>query len=81
MQPGRNLSRRRGGIGGGGDRAADDEYGRAGRERIARSHHALLVGPMIACTSPAGTTRSMPRRIGLSATVAWRFSMFSIVIF
>src|SRR5437764_14215502 len=33
---------------------------------------------MIACTSPAGTASDTPLRIGLSATVAWRFSMLSI---
>src|SRR5690349_9077481 len=34
---------------------------------------------MIACTSPAGTCSDTPFRIGLSATVAWRFSIRSIV--
>src|SRR5687767_14994323 len=33
---------------------------------------------MIACTSPAGTCSDTPFRIGLSATVAWRFSIVSI---
>src|SRR4051812_26700727 len=35
---------------------------------------------MIACTSPAFTERLRPFRIGLSATVAWRFSILSISI-
>src|SRR5690348_4955581 len=34
---------------------------------------------MIACTSPAFTASVIPFRIGLSATVAWRFSIRSIV--
>ena len=36
------------------------------------------LGPMIACTSPAGTSSDTPFRIGLSATVAWRFSILNI---
>src|SRR5687767_7329460 len=32
---------------------------------------------MIACTSPAFTARVRPLRIGLSATVAWRFSILN----
>src|SRR6185369_6367252 len=36
---------------------------------------------MIACTSPAGTSSDTPFRIGLSATVAWRFLIVSIVLF
>src|SRR5205809_387061 len=35
-------------------------------------------GPMIACTSPAGTCSDTPLRIGLSATVACRFVISSI---
>src|SRR6185369_7775 len=35
---------------------------------------------MIACTSPAGTSSVTPFRIGLSATVAWRFSILSICL-
>src|SRR6266567_1670697 len=33
---------------------------------------------MIACTSPAGTLSDTPFRIGLPATVAWRFSISSM---
>src|SRR4051794_22304571 len=35
---------------------------------------------MIACTSPAGTCSVTPLRIGLSATVAWRLEMSSILV-
>src|SRR5438034_5791873 len=35
---------------------------------------------MIACTSPAGTLSDTPLRIGLLATVAWRFSILSICL-
>src|SRR4051794_14273234 len=35
---------------------------------------------MIACTSPAGTASDTPFRIGLSATVAWRLVISSIVV-
>src|SRR5438270_4775784 len=34
---------------------------------------------MIACTSPAGTLSDTPFRIGLSATVAWRLVISSIL--
>src|SRR3954451_719595 len=37
------------------------------------------LGPIIACTSPAGTCSDTPLRIGLSATVAWRLVMSSMV--
>src|SRR2546427_12015252 len=36
------------------------------------------LGPMMACTSPACTVRSMPRRMGLPSTVTCRFLMVSI---
>src|SRR6267143_381825 len=32
-------------------------------------------GPMIACTSPLRTTRSIPFRISLPSTLTWRSSM------
>src|SRR5438067_6170572 len=35
---------------------------------------------MIACTSPAGTCSDTPFRIGLDATVAWRFSIVSMLL-
>src|SRR3954464_15166633 len=35
---------------------------------------------MIACTSPAGTSSDTPFRIGLSATVAWRLVISSILL-
>ena len=36
------------------------------------------LGPMMACTSPAFTSRSMPRRISLPSTEACRFFTFNI---
>src|SRR5262249_31893918 len=36
------------------------------------------LGPMMACTSPAFTLRSTPRRISLSSTRAWRLKIVSI---
>ena len=36
------------------------------------------LGPMMACTSPALTSRSMPRRISLPSTEACRFFTFNI---
>ena len=48
-------------------------------EHVARVDLPEPFGPMIACTSPAFTARLMPFRIGLSATVAWRFSNFQHV--
>ena len=35
------------------------------------------LGPMMACTSPASRVRSMPLRMALPSTVAWRSSIWS----
>src|SRR6267378_1697024 len=37
-------------------------------------------GPMIACTSPAATRKSTPRKMGLPSTLTWRFLISSMAI-